>query len=78
MSILKVWRYKKTELVEMHELKKGDLFQLEQEQIGSEIQPTDFLLAHEDVIRLDPPDENGATAEIRAHKLIFDPEWGEH
>lgn len=72
---IQVWRYV-PELIEMHELKAGDYFQLAQKQERSGILETDLFAASEDARKLDPPAECGATAEVTAHKLIFDPEWG--
>ncbi len=70
---IKVWRFV-PELVEMHELKKYDFFKLEKDQQISGVKPEYLFMAAEDAKKL-PETESGPTAEVEAHKIMFDPNW---
>jgi hypothetical protein len=69
----KVWRYTAT-LVEMSELREGDLFQMQKATPEDDIADDDLLIAMSDAR---PCDEPPTTTVITAGRFIPDPNYGE-
>lgn len=76
MSRVKVWKYGQSQLVEMSDLKKGDLFHFDKDMEGSNIKREDIMLACEDAEAIANTNEDGPTAAVVAQRLIYDPNFG--
>lgn len=71
----KVWRYI-PQLVEMSELKKGDLFQMQKATPTDNVDEGQLLYALEDAKPVTEPFEPGATHEVLAGRFIADENFG--
>lgn len=73
---IKVWKYGDSELVEMCELKKNDVFHMDRANSSGDFTRDDLMVACKDAITLDPEKCEGATCEVTATRFIPDPNWG--